>query len=119
MWLYIHLISWIGIVIVTLVALVIYKKSAKAFTIMQMCDRVLYITVILSGIMMVQYSFSEHVVVSIFKILLGLATIGVVEMLLIYRKKGKPTNLFFILFIVCVIVTVSIGFYLSGGRPLF
>lgn len=119
MWLYIHLISWIGIVVFTLVALFIYKKSAKVFTIMQMCNRVLYITVILSGIMMVQYSFSEHIVVSIFKILLGLATIGVVEMLLIYRKKGKPSNLFFILFIVCVIATVSIGFYLSGGRPLF
>ncbi|MBA3927871.1 YisL family protein [Listeria rustica] len=119
MWLYIHLISWVGIVVFTLVALLIYKKSAKVFTIMQMCNRVLYITVILSGIMMVQYSFSEHVVVSIFKILLGLATIGVVEMLLIYRKKGKPSNLFFILFIVCVVATVSIGFYLSGGRPLF
>lgn len=119
MWLYIHLISWVGIVIFTLVALIIYKKSAKAFTIMQMCNRVLYITVILSGVMMVQYSFSDHIVVSVFKILLGLATIGVVEMLLIYRKKGKPSNLFFILFIVCVIATVSIGFYLSGGRPLF
>ncbi|MBC6310635.1 YisL family protein [Listeria sp. FSL L7-1582] len=119
MWLYIHLISWVGIVVFTLVALLIYKKSAKVFTIMQMCNRVLYITVILSGIMMVQYSFSEHVVVSIFKILLGLATIGVVEMLLIYRKKGKPSNLFFTLFIVCVVATVSIGFYLSGGRPLF
>ncbi|MBC1458961.1 YisL family protein [Listeria newyorkensis] len=119
MWSYIHLISWVGIVVFTLVALVIYKKSAKVFTIMQMCNRVLYITVILSGIMMMQYSFGEHIVVSIFKILLGLATIGVVEMLLVYRKKEKPSKLFFVLFIVCVIATVSVGFYLSGGRPLF
>lgn len=101
MWSYIHLISWVGIVIFTLVALVIYKKSAKVFTIMQMCNRVFYITVILSGIMMMQYSFSEHIVVSIFKILLGLATIGVVEMLLIYRKKEKPSKLFF-----CVVYRV-------------
>ncbi|MBC1284147.1 YisL family protein [Listeria booriae] len=119
MWSYVHLISWVGIVVFTLVAMVIYKKSAKVFTIMQMCNRVLYITVILSGIMMMKYSFSDHVVVSIFKILLGIATIGVVEMLLSYRKKQKPSTLFLWLFIICVIATVSVGFYLSGGRPLF
>ncbi|EUJ47887.1 YisL family protein [Paenilisteria rocourtiae] len=119
MWSYIHLISWVGIIIFTLVALGIYKQSAKVFTVMQMCNRVLYITVIFSGVMMMKYSFSEHVVVSIFKILLGLATIGVVEMLLSYRKKEKPSNLFLVLFLVCVIATISVGFYLSGGRPLF
>ncbi|EGP9464425.1 DUF1516 family protein, partial [Listeria monocytogenes] len=50
MWGYIHLISWVAIVVLTITALLIYSKSTKSFTMLQMINRVFYILVILSGI---------------------------------------------------------------------
>ncbi|HHQ1002456.1 TPA: DUF1516 family protein, partial [Listeria innocua] len=59
MWGYVHLISWVAIVVLTVTALLIYSKSVKGFTMLQMINRVFYILVILSGIMMVQYGVKE------------------------------------------------------------
>ncbi|WP_088809367.1 MULTISPECIES: YisL family protein [Listeria] len=119
MWGYLHLISWAAIFVLTIAAFIAYPKSEKSFTILAMINRVFYLLVIFSGIMMIQYSVEKGWLIAIFKILMGLLTIGVIEMLLSYRKKQKPTGMFFILFFVAVIVTVSLGFYLSGGAPLF
>lgn len=40
MWGYIHLISWVAIVVLTVTALLIYSKSTKSFTMLQMINRV-------------------------------------------------------------------------------
>ncbi|EUJ33638.1 hypothetical protein MFLO_00250 [Listeria floridensis FSL S10-1187] len=119
MWEYLHSISWAAIIILTVAAWIVYPKSEKNFTILSMIDRVFYLVLILSGIMMIQYSLETSVVAAIFKILMGIVTIGIIEMLLSFRKKKRPTGLFFILFIVAVVVTISLGLYLSGGSPLF
>lgn len=119
MWGYVHLISWVTIVVLTVTALAIYSKSTKGFTILQMVNRIFYILVILSGVMMVQYSVEQSWILAIFKILMGIIVIGVVEMLLSYRKQQKPTGMFLMIFIIVVVITVSLGFYLSGGYPLF
>ncbi|MBC1397691.1 YisL family protein [Listeria fleischmannii] len=119
MWGYLHLISWVAIFILTVAAFIIYPKSEKSYTILAMINRVFYILVIFSGIMMIQYSVEKGWAIAGFKILMGIVTIGVIEMLLSYRKKKKPTKLFFLLFLIAVIITVSLGFYLSGGAPLF
>ncbi|HCJ4504900.1 TPA: YisL family protein, partial [Listeria innocua] len=107
MWGYVHLISWVAIVVLTVTALLIYSKSVKGFTMIQMINRVFYILVILSGIMMVQYSVKESWILAIFKILMGIIVIGVVEMLLSYRKQQKPTGMFLMIFIIVVVITVS------------
>ncbi|HBM3438818.1 TPA: YisL family protein, partial [Listeria innocua] len=109
MWGYVHLISWVAILVLTVTALLIYSKSAKGFTMLQMINRVFYILVILSGIMMVQYSVKESWILAIFKILMGIIVIGVVEMLLSYRKQQKPTGMFLMIFIIVVVITVSLG----------
>lgn len=119
MWGYIHLISWGAIVVLTVTALLIYSKSTKSFTMLQMINRVFYILVILSGIMMVKYSIEQSWILAIFKILMGIIVIGVVEMLLSYRKQQKPTGMFLMIFVIVVVITISLGFYLSGGYPLF
>ncbi|MBC1343530.1 YisL family protein [Listeria welshimeri] len=119
MWGYVHLISWVAIVVLTVTALAIYSKSTKGFTILQMINRIFYILVILSGVMMVQYSVEQSWILAIFKILMGIIVIGVVEMLLSYRKQQKPTGMFLMIFIIVVVITASLGFYLSGGYPLF
>ncbi|MBF2613622.1 YisL family protein [Listeria welshimeri] len=119
MWGYVHLISWVAIVVLTVTALAIYSKSTKGFTILQMINRIFYILIILSGVMMVQYSVEQSWILAIFKILMGIIVIGVVEMLLSYRKQQKPTGMFLMIFIIVVVITVSLGFYLSGGYPLF
>lgn len=119
MWGYVHLISWEAIVVLTVTALAIYSKSTKGFTILQMINRIFYILIILSGVMMVQYSVEQSWILAIFKILMGIIVIGVVEMLLSYRKQQKPTGMFLMIFIIVVVITVSLGFYLSGGYPLF
>ncbi|MBF2452108.1 YisL family protein [Listeria welshimeri] len=119
MWAYVHLISWVAIVVLTVTALAIYSKSTKGFTILQMINRIFYILVILSGVMMVQYSVEQSWILAVFKILMGIIVIGVVEMLLSYRKQQKPTGMFLMIFIIVVLITVSLGFYLSGGYPLF
>ncbi|HHQ1197782.1 TPA: YisL family protein, partial [Listeria innocua] len=108
MWGYVHLISWVAILVLTVTALLIYSKSAKGFTMLQMINRVFYILVILSGIMMVQYSVKESWILAIFKILMGIIVIGVVEMLLSYRKQQKPTGMFLMIFIIVVVITVSL-----------
>ncbi|WP_239256120.1 YisL family protein [Listeria ilorinensis] len=119
MWSYMHLISWAAIIVLTLVAWFSYPKNTRLFTILQMVNRVFYVTVIVSGIMMIQYSIETSWVLAILKILLGITTIGVVEMLLSYRKKQKRSLSFWVLFLILIIATISLGFYLSGGRPLF
>ncbi|MBC1947773.1 YisL family protein [Listeria welshimeri] len=119
MWGYVHLISWVAIVVLTVTALAIYSKSTKGFTILQMINRIFYILVILSGVMMVQYSVEQSWILAVFKILMGIIVIGVVEMLLSYRKQQKPTGMFLMIFIIVIVITVSLGFYLSGGYPLF
>ncbi|MBC1964323.1 YisL family protein [Listeria welshimeri] len=119
MWGYVHLISWVAIVVLTVTALAIYSKSTKGFTILQMVNRIFYILVILSGVMMVQYSVEQSWILAVFKILMGIIVIGVVEMLLSYRKQQKPTGMFLMIFIIFIVITVSLGFYLSGGYPLF
>ncbi|MBC1452997.1 YisL family protein [Listeria welshimeri] len=119
MWGYVHLISWVAIVVLTVTALAIYSKSTKGFTILQMVNRIFYILVILSGVMMVQYSVEQSWILAVFKILMGIIVIGVVEMLLSYRKQQKPTGMFLMIFIIVIVITVSLGFYLSGGYPLF
>lgn len=118
MWAVIHLIAWVAIVILTISAFSIYPKNNKVFTILQMINRVFYIIVIGSGIIMARYGLAHHLLPVIFKILLGILVIGTIEMLLSYRKKDRPTTLFFSLFFVSVILTVALGFYLSGGYPL-
>ncbi|MHC5250928.1 YisL family protein [Listeria kieliensis] len=119
MWGYLHLISWAAIIILTLAAWISYPKSEKGFTIFAMIDRVFYLVLILSGIMMIQYSIETNWLVALFKILMGIVTIGVIEMLLSFRKKKRPTGLFLVLFVVAVVITIALGFYLSGGAPLF
>ncbi len=66
----------------------------KSFTMLQMINRVFYILVILSGIMMVKYSIEQSWILAIFKILMGIIVIGVVEMLLSYRKQQNQQECF-------------------------
>lgn len=119
MWGYLHLVSWLAILILTVIAWAIYPKAVKGFTILQMIDRVFYLLIIFSGIMMMGNSFATNWLLAILKILLGIVVIGVVEMLLSFRKQQKPTMVFLILFLVLLILTIALGFYLSGGYPLF
>lgn len=49
------------------------------------------------------------------KFLLGLLTIGMAEMALVRKKKGKPSNMFLILFIVFLVLTIGMGFHLPAG----
>ncbi|WP_163655791.1 DUF1516 family protein [Listeria sp. PSOL-1] len=119
MWAYFHLFSWLGILILTITAWGIYAKSIKGFKVLQMIDRVFYLFIIFSGIMMLGNSFATNWVLAILKILLGIIVIGIVEMLLSFRQQQKPTMPFLILFFILLLLTILLGFYLSGGYPVF
>lgn len=114
-----HITTWVVAIILFFVANSLFKSGkVKPLKIVQMVLRLFYILIIVTGTIIATdvYQFSGEY---IGKIILGIITIGMMEMVLAKSKKGQPTRVFWILFFVALILTILLGLRLPlGFAPL-
>src|SRR5690606_1008362 len=91
------------------------NPESKGRKIVHMILRLFYILIIITGLaLFIAWSSSDAMQYGI-KLLFGILTIGMMEMVLVRGKKGKSVTMFWILFAVFLLVTMFYGFRLPIG----
>ena len=115
---HLHITTWVIAVVLFLVAGFMHRDS-KGRKIMHMVLRLFYILIIISGLtLFIEWSSSDPMVYGI-KFLLGVLTIGMMEMVLIRSKKQKPVTMVWAFFVLFLFATMFIGFMLPIGLDFF
>jgi hypothetical protein len=112
---YEHIFMWVLSIIVFLVSL---KMTGKNLKIMMMINRVLYILIIATGIMMLM-NVSNINGEYIAKTIIGVWVIAAMEMTNVKRSKGKNHKSFLIQFWIAFVLVLLLGFRLPFGIQLF
>ncbi len=110
-----HISMWVLSIIVFLVSL---KMTGKNLKIMMMVNRVLYLLIIATGIMLlmkVSNLNGEYIA----KAIVGIWVIASMEMTNVKRSKGKNHKSFFIQFWIALVLVLLLGFRLPFGIQLF
>ncbi|MFD1206707.1 MULTISPECIES: YisL family protein [Sporosarcina] len=114
-----HIFTWVVGIIVFLVAAVMANGS-KGKKITHMIARLFYVLILFSGILLfikgMDYGRGAEYGI---KFLLGLLTIGMMEMVLVRSQKGKSVGVLWILFFVFLFATMFFGFKLPMGFEFF
>src|SRR5690606_7368670 len=111
-----HITSWAVAIILFVVAATILNKAGKekAQKIVKMILSLFYLFVLATGFLLlfggVQID-GEY----IGKAILGILTIGFMEMILARSSKGKPNGLFWALLIIVLVLTIALGMRLPLG----
>lgn len=106
-----HVGAWFLAVVLFIIAyILVNKQKEKAVKVLSMIVRLFFLVILLTGGIMLYYiGWSwPHVL----KTLLGLATIGFMEVTLSRKVKGEPSTTLLILFIISLAATVFYGYYL-------
>lgn len=106
-----HIFTWAAGIILFLVAAV-QAKDSKGKKITHMTARLFYVLIVLSGVFLFFTKSGMDPALYGVKFLLGLVTIGLMEMVLVRSQKGKNVKVLWLLFILSVIGTIALGFYL-------
>lgn len=113
-----HIFTWVVGIIVFLVAASMDTES-KGRKILHMVARLFYVLILISGaLLFFRYSSMDGALYGV-KFLLGLVTIGMMEMVLVRTKKNKSVKMFWILFFVFLLATLFLGFKLPMGINWF
>ena len=112
---YEHIFMWLLSIIVFFVSL---KMTGKNLKIMMMINRVLYLLIIATGIMLLM-NLSNINGEYIAKVIIGLWVIVAMEMTNVKRSKGKNQKPFFIQFWIAFVLVLLLGFRLPFGIQLF
>jgi len=113
-----HIFSWVVGILFFLVAAVMANGS-KGRKISHMIARLFYVLIVISGLLLfMKYGGNDGALYGI-KFLLGIVTIGLMEMVLVRSSKGKKVSTFAILLFVFLIVTMFLGFKLPVGIDWF
>ena len=112
---HLHIATWVIAIVLFLVAAL--ASNSKAI---HMVLRLFYILIIITGGALFSKTMSYGMGMEYgIKFLLGILTIGMMEMVLVRKTKDKPTTLFWILFAVFLFATLFYGFKLPMGTKLF
>ncbi|MCG7344660.1 YisL family protein [Sporosarcina sp. ACRSL] len=114
-----HIFTWVVGIILFLVAAVM-ANGTKGKKITHMIARLFYVLILISGVALFMKGMdygrgAEYG----FKFLLGLLTIGMMEMVLVRSAKGKKVTAFWIVFFVSLFATMYLGFKLPMGFEFF
>lgn len=113
-----HIFTWVVGIILFLVSAGMAAGS-KGKKVTHMIARLFYILILISGAaLFFKYQTADSMLYGI-KFLLGLLTIGFMEMVLVRGEKGKKTGMMWILFFVFLLATMFIGFKLPVGINWF
>lgn len=115
---HLHITTWVIAIVLFLIA-AFMQRDSKGRKILHMVLRLFYILIIITGLtLFIEWSSSDPMVYGI-KFLLGILTIGMMEMVLVRSKKQKPVTMFWALFAVFLFATMFIGFMLPVGMDFF
>nr|WP_040227782.1 YisL family protein [Bhargavaea cecembensis] len=115
---HLHIFTWVVGIILFVIAAVMAKGS-KGRKIAHMILRLFYILIIITGaFLFFKWSSSDAMLYGI-KFLMGIVTIGLMEMTLIRQNKNKPATVMVVLFIISLLVTMFLGFKLPVGMQFF
>ncbi|TWT07276.1 DUF1516 family protein [Planococcus sp. CPCC 101016] len=115
---HLHITTWVIAVILFLVA-AFMQRDSKGRKILHMVLRLFYVLIIITGLtLFIEWSASDPMLYGI-KFLLGVLTIGMMEMVLVRSKKQKPVTMFWALFAVFLFATMFVGFMLPIGLEFF
>lgn len=111
---HLHITTWV----VALILFAVAAFSSKQMKGVHMALRTMYILVIISGgalfmewrSVLVDDSMNYDI-----KVLFGILVIAFMEMVLVRKGKGKPINVFAILFAICLFVTLYLGLSMGIG----
>ena len=113
-----HIFTWVVGILLFLVAAVMANGS-KGKKITHMIARLFYVLIVISGLLLfMTYGTSDAMFYGI-KFLLGLVTIGMMEMVLVRSEKGKNVSTLWILFFIFLFATMFLGFKLQAGINWF
>ncbi|MFS0688459.1 YisL family protein [Sporosarcina sp. Marseille-Q4943] len=114
-----HIFTWVVGIILFLVSAVM-ANGTKGKKITHMIARLFYVLILISGIALfikgMDYGMGAEYGI---KFLLGLLTIGMMEMVLVRSEKGKKVTTLWILFFVFLFATMFYGFKLPMGFEFF
>ncbi|HZG70065.1 MAG TPA: YisL family protein [Chondromyces sp.] len=110
---HLHITTWVIAIILFFIAL---SNGSKM---VHMLLRLFYILVIVTGVVLFSRYHSVDDMLYGMKMLAGLLTIGLMEMVLVRKKKGKNTSGVLIGTIILLIVTLYLGFRLPIGMQFF
>ncbi|OLQ57706.1 hypothetical protein BHT94_01080 [Bacillus licheniformis] len=116
---HLHITTWVVALILLFVSYSLYASgSTKGGKITHMILRLFYILIILTGAeLFVRFANWNGEYAG--KMILGIITIGLMEMLLIRKKKEKSTGGLWIGFVIVLVLTVLLGLHLPIGFQLF
>lgn len=113
-----HILTWVAGIIIFIVTAGL-ESGTKGKKIAHMVTRLFYVLILLSGFMLfLEYSSMNAALYGV-KFLLGLLTIGMMEMVLVRSAKNKSVKVFWILFFVFVLATLYLGFSMGIGFNFF
>ncbi|MCM3756472.1 YisL family protein [Sporosarcina aquimarina] len=115
---HLHIFSWVVGIIMFLIAAT-QPLDSKGRKITKMVLRVFYILIIITGVALFIRYMNINAALYGVKFVFGIVTIGMMEMVLARQSKSKPTQLFWILFVVSVLITMFLGFKLPIGLDFF
>lgn len=114
-----HITTWVIALILVIVAYGLYSAgNSKGAKITHMILRLFYILIIITGAQLL-FMFTAWNGEYIAKAILGLVTVGLMEMLLIRKKKDKGMTGIWIGFIVVLLLTIALGLRLPLGFKIF
>ncbi|MEK5443800.1 YisL family protein [Fredinandcohnia sp. FSL W7-1320] len=115
-----HVTSWVVAIILFVIAATVLNKAGKEKSqkIVKMTLRLFYLFILATGLLLL-FSVSKIDGEYIGKAILGVLTIGFMEMILARSSKAKSTGLFWVLFIIVLILTIALGAKLPLGMWSF
>jgi uncharacterized membrane protein SirB2 len=111
-----HLTSLV-LSLIFLIIIVILQSKGKNIKIWHMVLRASYILIILTGGMLFLAAYSIPVSYY-FKSILGIVMIGLFEMVIVRKQKGKRTDIIWIAFSIVLVILFVLGFTLPQGFDL-
>ncbi|CAG9623468.1 YisL family protein [Sutcliffiella rhizosphaerae] len=106
-----HISTWAIALILFVVVLILTKAGkAKGAKITSMVLRLFYILIVVTGLQLGWGWITNGQYV--LKMVLGIVVIGLMEMIAVRTRKGKPTVVFWVLFIVALAYILHLGFSL-------
>ncbi|MCA1059538.1 YisL family protein [Rossellomorea aquimaris] len=114
-----HITTWVVAIILFFVAVGLHNAGKnKGMKIVHMILRLFYLLIILTGALLFWKHQGINPALYGIKGLVGIWVIGMFEMVLVRTKKGKSTNMFWILLVVSLLLVLYLGLRLPlGWRP--
>lgn len=109
-----HVGAWEVALVLLIIGYILYRMDKnKVGKVLHMILRLMFVIIIVSGVWML-FQFRAADVLYYIKGILGIMTVGLMEMSLLRAAKDKPSGGFFIGALVLLVIVIMIGYRVFG-----